>query len=195
MDMNEFNKKIIEEFRANQGKVAGQFQGAPMVLMDHPPSAGELIHALAPPPPSAGGGGDCPPGLRCRGLRLSSAPPANGGDKAPAVALRLNFALNSATVDQASEATLREIAAALTSEQLGQYNFRIEGHTDALGNDGYNLQLSRRRAESVRDELIRVYKVPANRLTAVGYGKTRPLDPADPMNPNNRRVQIVNLGS
>jgi deazaflavin-dependent oxidoreductase (nitroreductase family) len=33
MDMNEFNKKVIEEFRANGGKVSGQFQGAPMLLL------------------------------------------------------------------------------------------------------------------------------------------------------------------
>ena len=35
MDMNEFNKKVIEEFRANQGNVSGQFKGAPMVLLTH----------------------------------------------------------------------------------------------------------------------------------------------------------------
>ena len=33
--MDEFNKKVIEEFRSNGGKVGGQFKGAPMVLMTH----------------------------------------------------------------------------------------------------------------------------------------------------------------
>jgi deazaflavin-dependent oxidoreductase (nitroreductase family) len=32
-DMNEFNRKVIEEFRANRGKVGGQFEGAPMLLL------------------------------------------------------------------------------------------------------------------------------------------------------------------
>ena len=35
MDMNEFNKNVIEEFRANAGKLSGQFEGAPMVLVHH----------------------------------------------------------------------------------------------------------------------------------------------------------------
>lgn len=35
MDMNEFNKQIIDEFRANGGKVGGQFEGAPMILVHH----------------------------------------------------------------------------------------------------------------------------------------------------------------
>ena len=35
VDMNEFNKQVIEEFRANAGKVGGQFEGAPMVLVHH----------------------------------------------------------------------------------------------------------------------------------------------------------------
>lgn len=35
MDMNEFNKQVIEEFRANAGKVGGNFEGAPMILVHH----------------------------------------------------------------------------------------------------------------------------------------------------------------
>lgn len=35
MDMNEFNKQVIEEFRANGGKVGGNFEGAPMILVHH----------------------------------------------------------------------------------------------------------------------------------------------------------------
>jgi len=35
MDMNEFNQGVIEEFRANDGKVGGPFEGAPMILVHH----------------------------------------------------------------------------------------------------------------------------------------------------------------
>ncbi len=35
MDMNEFNQNVIEEFRANEGKVGGPFDGAPMILVHH----------------------------------------------------------------------------------------------------------------------------------------------------------------
>lgn len=72
--------------------------------------------------------------------------------------------------------------------------FIIEGHTDTIGGEDANYQLSLRRAGAVRDWLINVLKIDGNNMQAVGYGKTRPL-----VNPNgsveeqalNRRVEIV----
>jgi flagellar motor protein MotB len=43
-------------------------------------------------------------------------------------------------------------------------------------------------------ELLKVYGIAPNRLEAMGRGQTMPLDPADPKNPANRRVQVVNIG-
>jgi Outer membrane protein and related peptidoglycan-associated (lipo)proteins len=51
----------------------------------------------------------------------------------------------------------------------------IEGHTDALGSEAYNLRLSRRRADAVKRELARV--LPGVRARAVGYGESRPVAP------------------
>ena len=51
----------------------------------------------------------------------------------------------------------------------------IEGHTDSVGTDAYNLSLSQRRAEAVRQVLIDQFKVDASRLTSVGYGEERPI--------------------
>jgi outer membrane protein OmpA-like peptidoglycan-associated protein len=53
---------------------------------------------------------------------------------------------------------------------------RVEGHTDDVGGPDYNLKLSQRRAESVRAYLI-MKGVDAARLTAVGYGETKPIAP------------------
>lgn len=51
----------------------------------------------------------------------------------------------------------------------------IEGHTDSVGTAAYNLSLSQRRAEAVRQVLIDQFNVDASRLTSVGYGEERPI--------------------
>jgi outer membrane protein OmpA-like peptidoglycan-associated protein len=68
----------------------------------------------------------------------------------------------------------------------------IEGHADVRGTDDYNLELSQRRAEHVRDELVRSGADPA-RISTVGYGRSRPVDPAtsDEAHQHNRRVEFV----
>jgi outer membrane protein OmpA-like peptidoglycan-associated protein len=132
--------------------------------------------------------------IKTRGIRLDSAPPAGQASRpAPAIALDIRFKVNSAVLSDDAAEIVRRLAAALRSQQLAQFRFRIEGHTDATGNDAYNVKLSERRAEAVRAELIRRYGVPDGRLETVGLGKSQPMDPTDPNNPLNRRVRIVNL--
>jgi len=68
----------------------------------------------------------------------------------------------------------------------------VEGHTDSIGNEAYNLDLSQRRAKSIRDQLIAKYKLPAEKVESMGYGHTQPI--ADNGNfqgrRKNRRVEI-----
>ncbi len=69
----------------------------------------------------------------------------------------------------------------------------IEGHTDSNGSDAYNQGLSQRRANTVREALIRDHRIDPNRLKAVGYGESRPI--ATNSTPEgrytNRRVMVV----
>lgn len=69
----------------------------------------------------------------------------------------------------------------------------IEGHTDSNGTDVYNQGLSQRRAETVKQALIYKHGIKPNRLTAVGYGESRPI--ATNNTPEgrytNRRVMVV----
>jgi OmpA-OmpF porin, OOP family len=72
----------------------------------------------------------------------------------------------------------------------------IEGHTDSTGSSEYNLQLSLLRAESIQSFLVGS-GVPADRVTAVGYGDTRPEAPNDSETgrQQNRRVEVVILAA
>lgn len=66
----------------------------------------------------------------------------------------------------------------------------IEGHTDSKGADSYNMKLSQRRAEAVKQQLVTLYGIDAQRLDTVGYGETRPVDTNSTSEGryNNRRV-------
>ena len=67
----------------------------------------------------------------------------------------------------------------------------IEGHTSAVGTESYNQSLSEQRAAAVRQLLVDQYQVGAERLTSVGYGETRLLDPSNTPEASriNRRIE------
>ena len=71
---------------------------------------------------------------------------------------------------------------------------RVEGHTDADGGDDYNLDLSRRRAESVQQHLIQ-YGARPHQIETFGYGESRPLFPNTTAQnkQRNRRVEILTI--
>jgi outer membrane protein OmpA-like peptidoglycan-associated protein len=70
--------------------------------------------------------------------------------------------------------------------------FFINGYTDAKGSSDYNLGLSQRRADAVRHVLIEQFRLPANTLIPIGFGKEQLKFPEQPFADLNRRVQIVN---
>lgn len=100
------------------------------------------------------------------------------------------FATGSAEIDSASAPTFRRIAEVLAANPAWQVG--LVGHTDDIGDDAANLELSRRRAEAARTVLVRDYRIPANRLTAEGRGEREPLEnDATPQGrARNRRVDL-----
>jgi outer membrane protein OmpA-like peptidoglycan-associated protein len=90
-----------------------------------------------------------------------------------------------------SEPVLREIADALNHNPT--WKLRVEGHTDNIGGDEYNLDLSQRRAEAVKLALVSRYHISVDRLTPKGFGATRPKEPNDTLagRARNRRVELV----
>ena len=111
----------------------------------------------------------------------------------PSVDLEVLFEYNSARIAPAALATLTTLGRALTDARLAGDYFLIAGHTDAKGGADYNLRLSQQRAESVRDFLVREFRIDAKRLVAKGFGQRQLKDPQNPLDAKNRRVQIVNF--
>lgn len=86
-----------------------------------------------------------------------------------------------------------ELGKALTLPALGSAVFEVAGHTDAVGDYGYNQTLSLRRAESVVGYLTGRFGIEPWRLRPVGYGPRQPVAGRDPYDPVNRRVEIRRL--
>lgn len=100
------------------------------------------------------------------------------------------FDFDKATLRRDVEFNLVKIATILN--QFSEMNVLVEGHTDAIGTDEYNLQLSKKRAQAVSDFLVS-QGVDAKRLSWEGYGKTRPVadNDTDEGRQKNRRVDLV----
>jgi outer membrane protein OmpA-like peptidoglycan-associated protein len=103
------------------------------------------------------------------------------------------FAFNSDEIRDESEPTLREIAEVLRRHP--DWKLAIEGHTDSIAGDAYNLQLSQRRAAAVRSALVNGKGVAGPRLTTSGFGESRPKDTNETLEgrARNRRVELVRL--
>jgi outer membrane protein OmpA-like peptidoglycan-associated protein len=102
------------------------------------------------------------------------------------------FDFNQATLKPGAKEKLSKLAGILLAFP-GQYQMEIEGHTDAIGSDQYNLKLSEARATSVRDYIAQA-GIPSTRIIAVrGFGKVRPVATNDTAEGRqmNRRVEII----
>ena len=107
--------------------------------------------------------------------------------------LEINFDYNSADISAKSLPSVQALGRALASSDLKGSTFVVAGHTDAAGGEGYNQDLSERRADSIKRYLVEKYGINGSDLVTVGYGKSQLKDPSQPMAEANRRVQVVNM--
>lgn len=105
----------------------------------------------------------------------------------------ITFDVNKADIKSESFGTLKGIAGVLAENP--DVNVKIIGHTDGDGDDAKNMDLSKRRAESVKNELVKNFGIDSSRLTTEGAGETKPIVANDtPVNKaRNRRVEIIKL--
>ncbi|HEX6495790.1 MAG TPA: OmpA family protein [Acidobacteriaceae bacterium] len=108
-----------------------------------------------------------------------------------AVTYGIYFDFNRDTLKAESEPVLKEIAQAMTNNP--DWKLTVEGHTDNVGGDSYNLDLSKRRAAAVKQALVGQYNIAADRLLTGGFGASRPVETNDTLEgrARNRRVELV----
>jgi len=118
-------------------------------------------------------------GFKCMGLK-------------PAVKYSLpasSFKVGSAELPELLKKQLDVFAEVLRSKKGTARQIKVTGHADASGTPEANQQLSVKRAEAVKDYLVAKGADP-NMLTIAGQGSKDPANPANPLAPENRRVEI-----
>ena len=143
----------------------------------------EVIVGLTPPEPQ----------VRTRGVN----PTTRGLQPGLAtIAVTVHFAFDSSEILPQAAANLRSLGQALQSPQLAPYQIRIEGHTDSTGPAAYNVGLSQRRSNSVKQYLVQYFDIDADRLLTDGRGEDEPITSNDTRDGRrkNRRAEFVNLG-
>lgn len=108
------------------------------------------------------------------------------------VRMNINFASDSSVIETKFFPEVKKVASFLNDNPSTRAI--IEGHTDSDGSDEYNRSLSQRRAQAIAQLLVREYEIAPIRLTAVGFGESKPLVPnnsVDNMARNRRSVAII----
>lgn len=109
------------------------------------------------------------------------------------VSYGMYFDVNSDQVKPESYGSLKQIADVMNENP--EVSIKIVGHTDADGNDAANMDLSKRRAASVKNELVKTFSIPANRIETDGMGESQPLQNNNTTEgkAKNRRVEFIKL--
>lgn len=128
------------------------------------------------------------PRFRLRGISAEARPPE--------IAINIFFKSGSVEVaDDFSKMQMAEAGKALSSVVLKPFRFEIAGHTDSVGSEAYNRDLSQRRAQALKQYLMDQYNVAENRLEIIGYGESQPVADNDTEQGRamNRRVVFKRL--
>jgi len=152
-------------------------------------------HCAGGSPQLAGGGG---PAAGPAGNGAAPAPAGGASAMEQALAkggkvdvYSIYFSFNSDVIREESEPTLREIAQIMARHP--DWKLRVNGHTDSVGGDAYNLTLSKKRSAAVMDALVKRYHIDAARLSTDGFGRAQPKDTNDTLEgrARNRRVELM----
>lgn len=128
--------------------------------------------------------------------RLDKCPNTPAGTKVDAVGcgitmrLEVNFDTNSAHIKPESDTELDNFVQFMKDVPTARGT--LEGHTDSVGSDAYNLKLSQRRADAVKEYVVGK-GVDGSRIAAKGYGESKPIadNKTEAGRAENRRVQFV----
>ena len=128
-----------------------------------PKPAAEAKETGSTVPDSCDADTDCPQGMACQAGKCVSAPTCDWS--------AVRFGFNESSLNSESQSRLKAIAECIRSEKA---KVTLEGHADERGTEEYNLQLSNRRASTVKRYLVDL-GVASSSLETVGYGEERPV--------------------
>ncbi len=108
-----------------------------------------------------------------------------------AITYGIYFDFNKDTIKPESAPVLKQIVQAMTDNP--EWKLTVEGNTDNIGGDAYNLDLSKRRAAAVKQALVTQYHIAADRLSTNGFGASHPIETNDTLEgrARNRRVELT----
>ena len=129
-----------------------------------------------------------------RALRFSIFKPVKGvpGAEGSSVNIPINFESDKTAVDEQTKPNIEALASVMAEDATGQH-FVFIGHADSRGDDNYNVQLSRQRAEAIRDQIVELKPELKGRISVQGHGAREPIDMGtdDEALRRNRRLQVV----
>lgn len=163
-----------------------------VIMLTSPPSVEELTRMLRGKPVEQMSGSEkTRGGGEWEGIDPSITKTETLKSSSSLYGIPIHFLFGSDTIKRESREFVERIGRSIKIIDDGK--FLIEGHTDAVGFATDNIKLSIKRAASVKDYLVRVYKIPSRRLIVSGQGENKPLDGIDPYDGKNRRVHIKRL--
>lgn len=171
---------------------------APALAQQGTPTADDIVTALLPH------GLD---GRRIKGARSADAllgdkggrgigvEEGEAGTTLPSIDLRVGFEYDSDVLTNDGALLLDQLGIALADPAIAGSLIRIVGHTDAVGGEEFNTDLSRRRAETVHAYVVSRHDVDPARLSVDGLGKSALIPGIDPEDGRNRRVEVQNISA
>jgi len=206
--MTRFNKLI--GLKAIAVSVALSMTAGLALAGDNNVTAGQILDALKPKPPTRGlstGPQEDPAAQakeagflntvrnrQTRSLSLGEREQiAELASAKPKIDLEIQFDYNSADIAKTSIPSVQALGKALSDPTLKGSTFVVAGHTDVIGSDPFNQDLSERRADTIKRYLVEKFGITGSDLVTVGYGKTKLKDTVNGADPINRRVQVVNM--
>jgi outer membrane protein OmpA-like peptidoglycan-associated protein len=125
--------------------------------------------------------------LRSKGVSQISKPTKQS------LTLVVPFDFDSDQLNVLSKNQLDELGNALNDSSVKNIRIEMAGHTDEIGNEQYNFELSKRRIAATKKYLVKYHKIENNRIIAIGYGESKPIvcnANTDAEHALNRRVEI-----
>lgn len=163
------------------------------MIIDRVPSADEMAEILFPDSVDQSQV-TSKPGVKKRSVSFkktsSDSMLEDSANASQTLGLPIKFSFNSAEIETDSKPLLNEIGKMMTMDTLVNEKLLIEGHTDATGTEDYNYQLSKRRANAVKNYLVINFQIKPDRLLIKGMGENSPLKGRNAYDPSNRRVQF-----